>query len=183
MIAYPQRLPLVVWRNSRLVPLSERWLVESIHEAAGKAGYPEWELAPHIARAIAVFLEEEFNRNTITLNQLQDMLAESIDKIGFPDVAKASVILSPKVSISLLDLARRSSLELFFFPMLHQKIEDAIGYEASGLIFEEIRPCVKVLHQARRWKDTCEELRDRIVDYIRFSLRQNKLQNLDLVIV
>lgn len=183
MIAHPERLPYVVWRNSRLVPLSEDWLAQSIHLAAGKVGYAEWELTPHIAKAIAVYLEEEFNRNTITVCQLQEMMAKSIEKIGFGDVAAVSTLVSPQVSISLLDLARRSSYELIFFPMLQAKIEDALGYEAGGLIFEELRPCVKTLHHAARWRQTCEELRDRIVEYIRFYLAQNKLQSVQLLIV
>ena len=111
------------------------------------------------------------------------MLVTSIDRVGFPEVAQVSQIISPRVSISLLDLARRSDLELFFFPMLLQKMEDAIGFEASGLIFEEIRPCVKLLHQARRWREKCEELRDRIIEYIHLYLQQNKLQNVNLLIV
>ena len=183
MIAPPQRLPFVVWRNSRLIPLSENWLVESIDAAAGKVGYAEWELSHHIARAIAIYLEEEFNRQTINLDQLQEMMAQSIDKIGFPDVAQVTSIISPRVSISLSDLAKRSSFELFFFPLLNQKIEDALGYEASGLIFEEIRLCVKILHQAKRWKENCDDLRILIIEHIRTALVHYRLQNVNLVIV
>ena len=39
MIALPQRLPHVIWKKDRLVPLSEGWLAESIEQAAAGAGY------------------------------------------------------------------------------------------------------------------------------------------------
>ena len=57
MIALPQKLPHVIWRNDRLVPLSEGWLAESIEHAAAASGYHRWHLAPEVARAIAVYLE------------------------------------------------------------------------------------------------------------------------------
>ena len=37
MIALPQRLPNIIWKNDRLVPLSEGWLAESIERAAANA--------------------------------------------------------------------------------------------------------------------------------------------------
>ncbi len=60
MIALPQRLPHVIWKNDRLVPLSEGWLAESIEHAAAAAGYHRWHLAPEVARAIAVYLENDW---------------------------------------------------------------------------------------------------------------------------
>jgi hypothetical protein len=182
MIALPQRLPFVIWRNSRLVPLSEPWLTESIQASAHHAGLAQWELAPHIAKAIAVYLEEEFNRNTITLAQLEEMMARSIERVGFQDVAAHSNLIAPRVSISLFELARRSPLELLFFPYLRDKIEDAMGYEARGLIFEGLRPCVKKLYESQRWCQNYEDLRGRIIDFIRASLPHREGSNLSLVI-
>ena len=70
MIALPQRLPHVIWKNDRLVPLSEGWLAESIEYAAAAAGHPRWYLAPEVARAIAVYLEDDWVAPALPLDHL-----------------------------------------------------------------------------------------------------------------
>src|SRR5208282_3166207 len=118
MIALPQRLPHVIWKNDRLVPLSEGWLAESIEHAAAGAGYHRWHLAPEVARAITVYLENDWASPSLTLDNLTEMVRRSLEGIGFDDIARKSVIVPPRVSISLVELAMVAGMELAFFQML-----------------------------------------------------------------
>jgi len=183
MIALPQRLPLVVWRNERLLPLSENWLAESIRLGATHAGYGHWDLAPHIARAIAVYLEEEFSATTISIPQLDEMLSKSIEKIGYQDVARVTELTAPRLSISLAEIADRASYEILFYPMLRERLDDAVALEARGVVFGELRPCVKILDHASHWRQTCEMLRGQIVHYIRGYFDSCRRASLDFAIV
>src|ERR1700760_256591 len=99
MIALPQRLPHVIWKNDRLVPLSEGWLAESIEHAAARAGFHRWHLAPEVARAIAVYLENDYVAPSLPVDQLREMVRRSLEGIGFEEIARESVIVPPRVSI------------------------------------------------------------------------------------
>src|SRR5260221_3536693 len=112
MIALPQRLPHVIWKNDRLVPLSEGWLAESIEHAAAAAGHPRWYLAPEVARAIAVYLENDWVAPALTTDHLQEMVRRSLEGIGYDEIARKSFIVPPRVSISLLGLAARAPYEI-----------------------------------------------------------------------
>ena len=70
MIALPQRLPHVIWKNDRLVPLSEGWLAESIEHSAEAAGHHRWHLAPEVARAIAIYLENDWIAPALPVDHL-----------------------------------------------------------------------------------------------------------------
>src|ERR1700677_3858843 len=129
MIALPQKLPHVIWRNGRLVPLSEGWLAESIEHAAAGAGYHRWHLAPDVARAIAVYLENDWIGPSLTLDNLREMVRRSLEGIGFEDIAQKSLIVPPRVSISLTELAMVAEIELAFYNMLRERLSDALDVQ------------------------------------------------------
>src|SRR5277367_6608758 len=120
MIALPQRLPHVIWKNDRLVPLSEGWLAESIESAAEASGYHRWHLAPEVAKAIAVYLENDWVAPALTLDNLREMVKRSLEGIGYEDIAQKSQIVPPRVSISLMEIALRAPMELEFYPALRE---------------------------------------------------------------
>src|SRR5208282_2050473 len=98
MIALPQRLPHVIWKNDRLVPLSEGWLAESIEPAAAAAGHPRWDLAPDVARAIAVYLDNDWVSPALPVDHLKEMVRRSLVGIGYDEIARESLIVPPRVS-------------------------------------------------------------------------------------
>src|SRR5271168_1279817 len=136
MIALPQRLPHVIWKNDRLVPLSEGWLAESIEHAAAAAGHPRWYLAPEVARAIAIYLENDWVAPALPLDHLREMVRRSLEGIGFDDIAQNSLIVPPRVSISLTELALVSQMELSFYQMLRERLTDAIDVQVGGVKLE-----------------------------------------------
>ena len=182
MIALPQKLPHVVWRNNRLVPLSEGWLAESIEHAAAGAGYHRWHLAPEVARAIAVYLENDYISPSLTLDNLREMVRRSLEGIGFDDIAKKSLIVPPRVSISLMELALVSQMELAFYHVLRERLTDAIEVQVGGVKLEGLRDCSKVLDAAGRWRQTCVRISDDIIYFCRSYICRTMPKTVDLVI-
>jgi hypothetical protein len=182
MIALPQRLPHVIWKNDRLVPLSEGWLAESIESAAAAAGHPRWDLAPEVARAIAVYLENDWIAPALTLDNLKEMVRRSLEGIGYNEIAKNSLIVPPRVSISLAEIAARAPYEIEFYPMLKQRLCDAIEVQVAGVRLEGLRDCTKILDSAGRWRQTCIRINDDIIHFCRSFMHIATPKTVDLVI-
>lgn len=182
MIALPQRLPHVIWLNNRLVPLSEGWLAESIEHAAAGAGYHRWHLAPEVARAIAVYLENDWSSPSLSLDNLREMVRRSLEGIGFDDIARQSMIVPPRVSISLLELAMLAGMELSFYQLLRERLTDAMEVQVGGVRLEGLRDCSKLLGSAGRWQRNCVRISDEIIDYCRKFVCRSVPNAVDLVI-
>ena len=181
MIALPQRLPHVIWK-SRLVPLSEGWLAESIEHSAAAAGHPRWHLAPEVARAIAIYLENDWVAPALPLDHLTEMVRRSLEGIGFGEIARASIIVPPRVSISLAELAARAPYEIEFYPLLSRRLGDALDVQVAGVRLEGLRDCTKTLAAARRWQQACVRINDEIVHFCRAYLHRAMPFAVDLVI-
>ena len=182
MIALPQRLPHVIWKNDRLVPLSEGWLAESIESAAEGAGYHRWHLAPEVARAIAVYLENDWIAPALPVDRLREMVQRSLEGIGYEDIARKSLIVPPRVSISLMELAARAPYELEFYPLLKERLADALDVQVGGVRLEGLRDCSKILDAAGRWRHTCCRINDEIIHFCRSYMQRFMPRPVDLVI-
>jgi hypothetical protein len=182
MIALPQSLPHVIWKNDRLVPLSEGWLAESIEHSAAAAGLPHWHLAPEVARAIVVYLENDWVAPALPLDYLQEMVRRSLEGIGYDEVAQKSLIVPPRVSISLLELAARAPYEIEFYPLLKQRLGDALEVQVTGVRLEGLRDCSKILDAAGRWRQTCVRISDDIIHFCRSYMHLAMPRTVDLVI-
>jgi hypothetical protein len=182
MIALPQRLPHVIWKNDRLVPLSEGWLAESIEHAAAAAGHPRWHLAPEVAKAIALYLENDWTAPALQVTHLQEMVRRSLAGIGYDEIARQSLIVPPRVSISLPELAARAPYEIEFYPLLRQRLGDALDVHVAGVRLEGLRDCTKILDAAGRWRTTCVRISDDIIHFCRTYIYRNMPRTVDLVI-
>jgi hypothetical protein len=182
MIALPQKLPHVIWKNNRLVPLSEGWLAESIESSAAAAGLLRWHLAPEVARAIAVYLENDWVAPSLSIENLQEMVRRSLEGIGYEEIAAQSLIVPPRVSISLLELAARAPYELEFYPLLKERLGDALDVQVAGVRLEGLRDCSKILDAAGRWRETCVRISDDIIYFCRSYMYRSVPRTVDLVI-
>jgi hypothetical protein len=182
MIALPQRLPHVIWKNDRLVPLSEGWLAESIEHAAEAAGHHRWHLAPEVARAIAVYLENDWVAPALKVDHLREMVQRSLEGIGYDDIAKESLIVPPRVSISLRELAVLAPFEIGFYPLLKERLADALEVQVGGVRLEGLRDCSKLLDAAGRWRSECTRISDDIIYFCRSYIYRTKPRTVDLVI-
>lgn len=182
MIALPQRLPHVIWKNDRLVPLSEGWLAESIEHSAMQAGHLRWHLAPEVARAIVIYLENDWVAPAMPLDHLTEMVRRSLEGIGYDDIARKSLIVPPRVSISLTELASRAPYEIEFYPLLKQRLGDALEVQVAGVRLDGLRDCTKILDAAGRWRSTCVRISDDIIHFCRSYMHRTMPSTVDLVI-
>ncbi|GAB4252901.1 MAG: hypothetical protein OHK005_20190 [Candidatus Methylacidiphilales bacterium] len=183
MIAPGQRLPMVQWRNCRSVPLSVGWLTESLVASAERAGARDWSWSGEVAKAISHYLEHEFDGQTITTDQLTEVLRRSLRGIGCGEIALRATVVAPRVSIYLPDLARQTGMELLFFRLLRHRLEEAMEVVVRGVRLEGIRPCVKILGGSKTWRSRCEALSDEIVMFTRQQMHGSSRPPVDLVIV
>ncbi|MEZ0297561.1 MAG: hypothetical protein ACAI35_14015 [Candidatus Methylacidiphilales bacterium] len=182
MIALPQRLPNIIWKGDRLVPLSEGWLAESLTETARQAGLTEWPLAQHVAVAIARHLEEEAEATALTVEELETLVHQALMGIGWGELAKHSHLLPPRVSIRLAEIAACSKYEMLFFPMLKERLEEAIAFQVKGIRLDGLRECSKILDCAQRWRPACQRISNEIIQYTRDLFERASVSQMELVI-
>ena len=135
-----------------------------------------------MARAIAVYLENDFIPPALPLDSLREMVCRSLEGIGYQDIAQKSLIVPPRVSISLMEIAMRAPYEIEFFPMLRERLEDAVDVQVGGVRLEGLRDCTKILDAAGRWRQTCVRINDDIIHFCRSYLCRTMPRTVDLVI-
>jgi hypothetical protein len=64
-------------------------------------------------------------------------------------------------------VAEAGETELLFFCRLRDELRSQLDLAPRLLRFYGLRGCVKRLTGAQRWSPRCQELRDRIVEYLR----------------
>jgi hypothetical protein len=110
------------------------------------------------------------------------MVQRSLSGIGYEDIARRSLIVPPRVSISLMELAVRAPYEIEFYPLLKERLADALEVQVGGVRLEGLRDCTKVLDAAGRWRQTCVRISDDIIYFCRSYLCRTMPRTVDLVI-
>lgn len=170
MICFPNTLPNIIWSEQRLVPLSEGWLAETLEDSASRAGYAQWEYSPHVARALAQYLEEECRATALSVDDIEVMIRRSLAGIGFEDVAGVAELSPPRVNIFLPELAAQTGYELLFYPSLRERLQEATRYQVRGVRLVGLRDCAKMLDAAQRWRANCRRVSAQIVSFSRRCL-------------
>lgn len=182
MIALHHNLPLVAWNKQRPLPLSEGWLTESIVESAEMAGVPNWELSVQVAKAILFFIQRDVGKQLLSVEDLRSIIRKSLRGIGYPKVAEQALVVAPRLSIHLPDLARQDPYELLFFSNLQFCIEEARRIVVRGVRLQGLRHAVKIIDGCRHWRPSCDRLSNQIVDFTRQQAAVSQHQPLDLLI-
>lgn len=128
------------------------------------------------AAAVVHFFREVIGRETVSVQEFAEALAKVLKEVGLcvvptttaPDAAP----LLGVAEIDLRQLAARSGkgFELAFFKLLREEMALHLWQGPAMVRCRGLRSCVKQLLGARRWGSRCEELSDRIVDYLRKCL-------------
>lgn len=169
MIAFADNLPLVRLAGHRAVRYERAWLERAVAEAAGRAGYERWWLAPHVAESVTNYLEREFEQNVIASQCLRTLVSSVLQVIGYPEVARDFRLPEPPVHISLAALAASagSGYELAFFSELDRALREALLSRASHLVLCDLAECVRCLGRSRGSRRGAAELRGEIVAHVR----------------
>lgn len=169
MIALADNLPLVRLPDRRAVRYDRAWLERAVAEAADRAGYARWWLAPHVAESVTCYLERDFEDNIIASQCLRTLVASVLQVIGYPDVARGFRLPEPPLRISLAALAESagSGFELAFFRELDRALGEALAGRSPRVELCDLADCVKRLRRARSWRKDCAQLRSEIVAHVR----------------
>lgn len=183
MIALADNLPLVRLPDRRAVRYERAWLERAVAEAADRAGYARWWLAPHVAESVTCYLEREFEDNVIASQCLRTLVSSVLQVIGYPDVARGFRLPEPPLRISLAALAETagSGFELAFFRELDRALGEALSGRTPRVELCDLAECVKRLRRTRSWRKDCAQLRGEIVAHVRGqAARLRRRQPLDL---
>ena len=181
MIISP-KLPDIIFTKGRLFPLSEHWLATSVARSASAAGYKRWNLAGEVARAITVYLENDWTQSSLQADVLREMLSRSLHGIGYPDIAKAAVIVPPRLTLSLAEIAERPVDGFQFYALLKTRLNEAVEVQLGGICLDDLRPCCRILAGAKRWNRACDRVQDEILQFCRNHLARVAKGDVDMVI-
>lgn len=169
MIAILDQNPLVEFPDGRQVPFERRWLEFCLRETATVVGMGDWRMEAHLAESVSQFLRRDYQHPILPAEKLTEFVVRALGGVGFPEVGKAFQLLPPPERLSLLEVAEAagSGYELGFFALLSSRLRALLAAGARQIACEDLRPCVKRLRQAKRWRRDCRGLGEEIVDFIR----------------
>lgn len=172
MIALRDNLPLLDWQGDRCAELTREWLLASVSAAATRAGHRKWWLASHVAESVFSYLQNEYDRPTISLGQLEKSVRCVLEVIGFSEIAMEFRMAPPAARISLAELARDAGhgYELAFFDLLRSRLQEALASDAEELELCDAQPAIKLLRSAKTWRRDCSGLLEEVVGFVRNQL-------------
>lgn len=133
------------------------------------------ELIRHVANGVLHYFREELGREKVSVAEFASAFTRALRGLGIAaDEPEESAELAV-VEADLGELAGRvgEDSELFFFPRVKQEVLRCLS-DGPGLVrLTGLRPCVKRLTGARRWTARCQELNDRIVEFLRCCLAES----------
>jgi hypothetical protein len=171
MIALRDGMPLVTLPDGRSTIFDKRWITASILSAAEEAGHHRWWLAEHIAESVSVYLQRDFDANTVEIPNLTEAVVHVLETLGFHDVAERFRLPDPPVSLSLTDLAREAGdgYELAFFGLLGERLQRAASSRSTRVEIHDLSGCVRLMGRRgnRVHRRSVKNLREEIVGFIR----------------
>lgn len=151
------------------------WLEDVISRAAADAGHDQWWPAADVARGVIQFLRDRFHKNIITLHDLFHKIGQTLQGIGFPEIADRIHAEPPPLDLFLLDFAREAGpgFELLFFRRLSDELASFQELGVTRLHCLQIREAVLHLLAAKTWTASCTDFESEILQFIRDSFQDN----------
>ena len=120
-------------------------------------------------KAVFHYFQNELSRESVTVAELSVAMERVLRGFLRGEDQPAEVLAQDPVAEAdlrrLLDEADHT--ELLFFPRLRDELRAQLRTQPRMLRFRGLRGCVKQLAGVRRWTPRCQDLQDRIVEYLR----------------
>jgi hypothetical protein len=174
VIALNDSLPLLRRSETEDSPLRQDWLCYCLSRAAEKAGYNQWWLAEHVTSSVFCYLSTDFDRNTVTLKEVHEIVRSVLQAIGYAEVGLHFEALNLPFDLCLTDLAREAGpgYELAFFQLLRERVQPALAGNGSNVNIYGLQSCVRHLRSVKTWSRSCSLLRTEIVEFLRAQLER-----------
>jgi hypothetical protein len=166
MIALHNNCLLFQLNNGERLPCSVQMISVEVMGEVGNALDPE--MLKHAAASVFHYFKIELDRESVTIGEFSLALEKVLRHLGY--TIHTSEDAFPGVSQADLGLLARESgesLELFFFPRLRAELRQRLQQSPRVLHFRGLRGCAKRLAGNRRWSPRCDQIRDRIVEFLR----------------
>ena len=127
------------------------------------------EMVRHASAAVLHYFKHEMNRETVSVGEFAAALEKALRGMGLGVVTETrpeSLLVLESDLVELMKSAGENG-ELFFFPHLRQELKRHLGASPQIVRFNGLRACAKQLAGADRWSRRCEDMSDRLVDYLR----------------
>src|SRR5580693_8242417 len=127
------------------------------------------EFVKHAAAAVFHYFRDELGRETVTIAEFSLALERVLR--GFRLETPEQPAVEEQLRVAKADLCELvtdedGGCELFFFPRLRDELRTQLRASPQMLCFQGLRCCVKRLAGAQRWSNRCQDLHDRIVEYL-----------------
>jgi hypothetical protein len=169
----PLPSPSLVFRVSAdgLIPCAAQAV--TIKVAGEAADLLDTELVRNAAAAVLHYFRQDLKRDAVSPAEFSAALDLVLRGFGLTHLRAENATGSEAAGMVETDLRTLvgDGLELLFFQRLREELRRQLAPRPGVVSFHSLRPCVMQLTGARRWSPRCQSLNDRIVDYLRNSLR------------
>ncbi|MBK1791462.1 hypothetical protein [Persicirhabdus sediminis] len=152
------------------------WIRESIITAAELSGRDDFPFADDLHSGILHYLEHNCPLQLLKIEDLHKRIQHMLTRIGHQPMAEVLPRRAPAIEISLRDAAESAGngYELAFFDHLQKEIGELKSYGVSMIEFNDVRHSVMVLRGQEKWNDSCDQLREEILTFLRTHGRSSR---------
>lgn len=120
-------------------------------------------------KAVFHYFQHELERESVTIPEFSKAMEHALRSFLRDGGHSAETLADrPVAEADLCQLLQAAEhTELLFFPRLRDELRSQLRSSPRMLRFHGLRGCVKQLAGARRWSPRCQNLQDRIVEYLR----------------
>lgn len=139
-------------------------------ELAGEEESPfDTDFLREATKAVFHYFRSELERDAVTLAEFSSAMERVLRAFLRGESRPTEVPPPPAATESDLHqlVTDAAQTELLFFPRLRDELRAQLSAQPGLMRFRGLRRCVKQLAGARRWSPRCQDLHDRIVEYLR----------------
>lgn len=158
--------------NRGQAPVNYGSLVISLRKASEASTGDNWIHAESFARALLEHFISNVQENMMSLDTFEEIIRFVLKKLNLEGLADSFEYIPAQSIIDLGQLTAGNSvpMEIDFYHRLRKQVEEALALHPQALHIRNIRPCVKNLRGAKRWRKKCHRQHDELVDFLRQAI-------------
>ena len=124
------------------------------------------------AMAVLHYFRQELGRTRVSVSEFSAALEVVLHSLGLTQIKAAPDPARREGEAGATDLGELAGdgMELLFFQRLREELRRQLRPSPQMVRFQGLRSSVMRLAGARRWSPRCQDLHDRIVDFLRTSI-------------